>query len=63
MPEVIVDDRDWEQYRQCEIRQPTLRGYLFHILWILAGIQDGRGGSWTIAETWGIKKMPTPRSV
>ena len=72
MPEVVVDDRNWLLYRQCEIRRPSGRdatSYFFHIVWIDAddakkgATIEGAGATWTIAEVWGVKKMPSPRRI
>lgn len=68
MPEVNVDDKNWEQYRQCEIRRPSEKGYYFDVLWIKADIArkgnhivDESGREWTIHETYGVRKMPGGR--
>ena len=68
MPEVNVDDSNWEVYRQCEIRRPSEKGYYFDIIWIKADIArkgakvlDEESNEWTIHETYGAKKMPGSR--
>jgi hypothetical protein len=78
MPEVFVDDTNFELYRQCEIRRPSEEkillgmrfpaGYYFDIIWIKSDIAkknnvivDEHGNTWTIAEVYGAKKMPSQR--
>lgn len=68
MPEVNVDDKNFELYKQCEIRRPSEKGYYFDVIWIKADlarkgntIRDGKGNQWSVHEVYGAKKMPGGR--
>lgn len=74
MPEIFIDDKNFELYKQCEIRRPsgkpftTWPGYYYDILWIKADlarkgniIKDERGDDYTIHEVYGSKRMPGSR--
>lgn len=68
MPEVNIDDRNFELYKQCEIRRPSEKGYYFDIIWIKADlsrkgntIQDEKRNEWVVHEVFGAKKMPGGR--
>lgn len=65
MPEVYVDDSNYEIFKQCEIRRSSERGYFFDIVWIKgtvakknAKLVDSVGNEWVIFEVFGSKKLP-----
>lgn len=68
MPEVYIDDKNFELYKQCEIRRPSEKGYYFDVIWIKAAlarkgsyIKDHNDNRWVIHEVYGSKKMPGGR--
>jgi hypothetical protein len=69
MPEINVDDRNFELYKQCEIRRPSEKGYYFDVIWIKSDlarkgntIQDSDDNNWSVHEVYGSKKMPGGRA-
>lgn len=60
---IELDTASWVLQKQVEIRQPTEKGYFFDIIWVRPSLKKGDTltdgyGSWTIHETFGIRKMP-----
>lgn len=72
MPEINVDDKNFELYKQCEIRRPSIAsvlhiddqaihkpaGYYFDIIWVKADLaRKGNGLQDAKGNTWTVHEV------